>query len=369
MTDDGRPTLDRSRVQSSTGPTLVLIGLALVVALSVAAGGALAVPPAASGDSLVNQFESNDGIDEATALTVPFEYAGLQASTADSDYYAVELDRGDRFEVGIAFDNIDGDLDLLVHDSNGDVVAESLSFTDDEDITHQAAIDGTHYVAVTSWNDTATSYTLSGTRTAGDMADTDVFGYNDGFSSATAIGTYSDRAELQLTDRDVDVYAVNVEEGRRITVTSRFRNGQADIDLELYDPDQDVLVTSATSSDNESLSTYASAGGTYYVRVTSDSTAYYSLHVADEASSGVTDTATVDATSATDSIATPSSTEREEPKTATEPPADTATTESQRDIESERRATTEQSTDAVGPGFGVFTVVAAMALFVIGRRW
>lgn len=374
MTDADRSNDDPTVPWRPQRETLELVCVSLLLALSVAAGGALAVSPAADTASLADQSEANNGFDQATPLEAPFEYESLDANEADDDYYAVDLARGDIFEVSITFAHADGDLDLIVHDPNRDVVASSHSFTDDEHVSLQARVDGTYYVRVTSWNETATSYGLSGTRSDGDLPANDELEYNDGFTSATPITAPFDRAELRITEQDVDVYAVDLEADHRLSVASRFDNDQADVDLEVYDPDQNILAVSATSTDNESLSTRADEAGTYFVRVNSESAglAYYTLRVGAEPASSATRTASSADDATPDDDSTPTEDSRSD--TTTEPSADLATPTDddpaeQRQMESEQRATTDQPTGAIGPGFGVFAVLAAIALVVLGRRW
>lgn len=368
MTDRDHSDDDAESAWRPSTPRVASLTTLLLV-LSLTAGAALAVASSASAGGLADQLEPNDDFDSASTLAPLFEYSTLDASTSDDDYYAATLARGDWLNLSVDFDHTEGDLDVLVYDPNRDVVAESMSLSDDEQVAVQAGVDGTYYVRVLSWNDSATTYAFSGSQSDGELPATDAFGYDDGFSSATPISSPFDRAELQITDRDVDVYAIEVEGSRRITATSRFDADQADIDLELYDPDRNLLTTSATDTDNESLSAYASDPGTYYVRVISDQTAYYSLHVSDVAATGATETDDGESADATE----PMTTATTDAGTTTKPPTDssTATTDeadAQREIESEQRDTTDRTTDAIGPGFGVFALLAAVALFVAGRR-
>lgn len=92
-------------------------------------------------------LEDNDALDGAPRLP-PGEYDDLVVCPGDDDYYAVYLRAGESIGATIQFTNADGDLDLMLFDPSGAMVAESRGTGDDETVSHDATTEGEHVVRV-----------------------------------------------------------------------------------------------------------------------------------------------------------------------------------------------------------------------------
>ncbi|MEF8812556.1 MAG: PPC domain-containing protein [Halovenus sp.] len=263
----------------TTARTLVVC-LALAASLAVAGGGvAGAADVDWDGDTQSDEFEPNDDFDTATEIAPPFDRDGLQTDVEDFDIYAVQLEPGDRLDVSVTFDHNQGDVDLLLYDPNRDVVESSVSVDDNESASLQASIPGEFYVLVFGLSETATDYSLSVTATGDELPPNDEFEYNDGLSSAAVVATPFERYELRLAEGDTDFYAVEAGAGDRLNVSTRFDHAEADVDLRLYGPDEEVAWTELSFTDNESFSYRVQEGGTHYVEVfsTDREAAWYSM--------------------------------------------------------------------------------------------
>jgi len=96
-----------------------------------------AMPNCTTGD----YFEDNDS--SATAAPVVAGAAsGLSICPGDDDFYAINLSPLDEITIDLFFDDAEGDIDLKLYNPLGNLVASSLSGTDDESLTHTALIPG-----------------------------------------------------------------------------------------------------------------------------------------------------------------------------------------------------------------------------------
>lgn len=109
---------------------------------------------------LNDEFEPNDDFDSAPKIESG-RYTDLQITSDDEDYFAVDLSEGDSLSTAIAFEHIDGDLNLAVHGPNGEVLAESTTTTDDEAVSlDNVDTAGTYYVHVDGYEDASAWYDL-----------------------------------------------------------------------------------------------------------------------------------------------------------------------------------------------------------------
>jgi hypothetical protein len=108
-----------------------------------------------------DQYEPNDDLDTATTLS-DGSYTDLQIVDGESDYFAVELDRGDSFNASISFDHTTGDLDLHLLNPNGQTIEASDYTSDGESVRIDTATEtGTYYLRVDGFNDASASYDLA----------------------------------------------------------------------------------------------------------------------------------------------------------------------------------------------------------------
>jgi len=86
----------------------------------------------------------------------------------------------------------------------------------------------------------------------------------ESFSDALTVseGTHG---PYQITRGENHYFAVDLEQGDRLTATIRFQHDQGDLDLSMYGPKQLRQGGSATWSDDESDTTSAGQSGTHYI--------------------------------------------------------------------------------------------------------
>ena len=73
-----------------------------------------------------DDHEDNDSLSQARSLEYKYE-SGLFVYANDPDYYKVYLDAGDNFDANINFINVKGDIDLLLYNPRGSLIAKSDS--------------------------------------------------------------------------------------------------------------------------------------------------------------------------------------------------------------------------------------------------
>lgn len=210
-----------------------------------------------------DRFEPNDGANDAAPVEMG-THSGLTLESGDVDFYAVELEAGERAAVDLYFDHSDADIDLAVLDSNQNFVAGGTSVTNDERATFTADSAGTYYVVVYGNGDASAEYDLE--LTFEEPLEEDQFEQNDDFDEAAPVEADSYDG-LTVTSSNSDYYAIELEEGEMLNVSLEFSQADADIDLLVYGPDEQMRGGSASGSDGESTSVIADEAGTYYVSV------------------------------------------------------------------------------------------------------
>ncbi|MBS72436.1 MAG: hypothetical protein CMO20_05755, partial [Thermoplasmata archaeon] len=102
-----------------------------------------------------DQYEINDDVGNATAVTLPFSPGTLTIhNTTDWDVFAISMTSGMTYWMNTTFTHSLGDLDIYIADNNLNVMASSLSSTDDESTSWTANATGTFYGIVLGWGDT-----------------------------------------------------------------------------------------------------------------------------------------------------------------------------------------------------------------------
>jgi hypothetical protein len=104
-------------------------------------------------------YEPNDDIASAPTLA-PGTYTGLHVCTTvgsstnpGGDYFAVDLLAGQTLNADVLFIDAEGDIDAQILDAAGTAYVSAGSTSDNEIMTHTAAVDETVYVRVRLWAD------------------------------------------------------------------------------------------------------------------------------------------------------------------------------------------------------------------------
>jgi len=116
---------------------------------------------------------------------------------------------------------------------------------------------------------------------AGTASADDEYEENDDKDTAAEVnyGNYSG-----LSAEDDDWYKISLKDGADITVTIRFNGGEADLDLYLYNEDDEELDSSEGTGNTEEVEAANVDGGWYYIEVSLvNGTTSYDMMISDEA--------------------------------------------------------------------------------------
>jgi uncharacterized protein (DUF3084 family) len=221
------------------------------------------LPPADS-------FEENDTFATASVLAASDQtYSNLTINTPnDDDYYSIVPTATGSLDVGLAFLNSQGDVNLELLDGAQQLLASSASTGDAEQISLQVAAGQTYLIRVFGFNG-AMSPNYSMTINAPALPPADVLEENDTFATASSLAA-SDQTYTNLTinaPNDDDYYSLVPAATGTLDVSLAFLNSQGDVNLELFDAAQQLLASSVSTTDAEQVSLAVTAGQTYYIRV------------------------------------------------------------------------------------------------------
>jgi hypothetical protein len=202
-------------------------------------------------------------------------------TTSFDDYYAVNLTDGELLDASIKFNRSDGDLRVEVLNPDEEVIASGESVANNvatELATITANISGTHYVRVYS-ADGGTAYSLS-VKTGTVRDEVDVEPDNNQISGAILIddGCYEGGVSTGFDD----YYAVNLTDGESLRTSIDFnrQGSEGNLQLEVLNPDGQVIASSESMMDNESVNITANVSGAHYLRIYSaEGGSAYSLSV------------------------------------------------------------------------------------------
>jgi subtilisin family serine protease len=165
------PTVEIGPDESVGGTVVFPVGTNFVRVGSGDDGGTggyeLWVRPVESGE---DAREPNDAANTATPLTPGTVVESDVDPTRDVDFYRVDVAAGETVVVDMTLDHDDGDLDLGLYDADGELLDQSLSTSDAEQVEYVADADQSVYVAVVGFAESTGPYTLSATVTSASTA-------------------------------------------------------------------------------------------------------------------------------------------------------------------------------------------------------
>lgn len=187
----------------------------------------------------------------------------------------------------IDFAHSDGDLDLELRDSAGTLIERSESVTDRERISLDGQPAGTYYLHAYGYAAASNSqYTL--TIDAPEVVSQgDRFESNNDFDSATNLSTlqgahdYSDLSISSGGDVDFLRFTMAADGTANDGISLTFADADGDLDMQLFDADQQYLAVSQGVTDNEYISLSGLSAGTYYLYIYGyeGATNRYDLHI------------------------------------------------------------------------------------------
>jgi hypothetical protein len=238
-----------------------------------------------------DDFEPNDSFGSAYdlgSITGDFISELSIHESGNGDYFRFTSSFTGEMPISVSFEHDLGDIDLRVYDAFLDIIEESGSTTDSEEVVIDAAAGQSYYVYVFGFGgDTNPNYDLQ----IGDPPpDTDAFEPNDSAGSAYNLGSLSGRLLPALSIHaagNADYFRFTSNLTGQLPITLEFEHDLGDVDLRVYNNSQILLGSSTSTDDSEEYVLNAVAGQTYFVHVFGFSGAtnpQYSLQIGDPSS-------------------------------------------------------------------------------------
>jgi hypothetical protein len=234
-----------------------------------------------------DRFEPNDSFATATNLGALGNRteAGLSIHfPANDDYYRFTAATSGTFIADVLFSQQAGDIDVALYNANQTRLSYSDSRSNNERIVWSVAAGQTYYLHAYGYSGAMNpSYTLQLLVSQAPVADR--FEPNDSFAAASDLGTVGSRTEASLSIHDSendDYYRFSAAAAGTLTVDVQFSHAAGDIDIVLYDENQDFLDSSGSVGNSERILWSVSPGEVYYLQVygySGETNANYSLQL------------------------------------------------------------------------------------------
>ena len=232
-----------------------------------------------------DNFEENDSLDTAKDLKnnkSNIALSQLVSKSGDYDYFKFTVPAGVKAgsELSIAFTNAVADLDLELYNANKQLIDGSWSSNNGESIDISSLTEGEYYARVSMWNGTASGYTLNAnfvtvapsTVPGASSQDDDRFEENDTPDKATLLAPVNgviNQQNLIIKSGNDDYFQFDIPSSLEAdsALSISFQHNQGDLDLELYTSQGQIVTSSATVGNQESISLEGLAQGTYKAKV------------------------------------------------------------------------------------------------------
>jgi cysteine-rich repeat protein len=215
-----------------------------------------------------DSLEPNDEMRVATdAARSPF--TNLRSCGDDADLFRVALGVGDVVEVSLNHVVAEGDIDVGLMNSDGEIVTGSFTEGPSETFSYAAAVAQDYFVIVSLYEDAGSTsgntYSLTINVTEGDTGCTDDGNEPDDTLRTFRRGAPGTLSSLRACAGDADVTGIALNYGDTLTASLDFRHSEGDIDLIIVDPFGDEVAFSDSLTDDETASWTAEVGGTHFV--------------------------------------------------------------------------------------------------------
>jgi hypothetical protein len=207
-------------------------------------------------------YEDNDARQDAVVLAQQAAVTAMFCGE-DDDWFAVQAQAGCAVAVRVVFNPDDGDLDVLLYDPSGALVASGQTLGDEENLNIVASSAGAYAARVRGSDRDIIPYALTITATCPEdlsCPDDDALEDNDNASSTSALAS-GVAADAIACPSDEDFYAVPVDVGCIADLSVNFTDADGDIDVELRRADGTVAGASRTVTDNERVLKVVTAPG------------------------------------------------------------------------------------------------------------
>jgi len=221
------------------------------------------------GSGTGDRFEVNNTFATATDLGALGELSELDLSIHepnDDDYYTFTAAANGNIGISIFFTNALGDVDMELFDSSQVSIDSSTSTKDSENLVISALAGETYYLHVYGFDgDTNPDYDLVIGGFGGDQ-----FESNDSFAGAHDLGTMGDFSASGLSIHvpgNDDYFLITAADNGIVNVSLSFTHALGDVDLQVFDINENFVDSSTSTTDSEFVSFSALAGQSFYVHV------------------------------------------------------------------------------------------------------
>ncbi len=217
-----------------------------------------------------DEYEENDGTDDAAPLPTDSATYDLFLIKTELDTFVLTLGQGDLINVTITFNGSKGNLNLyLMGGSPLTILDQSIKpFGNSETVQFLNTFDVFNVLILIEApagggiSGAGIEYQLIIEVSTGD----DSHEPNDSFSSAVPIGD-GNHSNLIVRALDEDWFIFYLLSGEQVNITIGFKHALGDIDLYLIDSTNSILAQSVTNSDRETISFTSTQEGLYYLKI------------------------------------------------------------------------------------------------------
>jgi hypothetical protein len=205
------------------------------------------------------------------------QYGDLVLCGQEFDWYSIRVTAGDGLEVDLSFTHADGDIDVELYRTPGNVainentlilVDSSRGVTDGETVYERRASEtSTYLVKVIHYQSQEPQpYQMTVNVFSGCVDDvvSATAEHNDQLSEASGLPALGEIR--QVCDYDEDWYRFSVSRAGNVGIDLIFKHAQGDLDMTLLSSNGEVITSSVSTDDDESI-VQMLAVGTYYVKV------------------------------------------------------------------------------------------------------
>lgn len=230
-------------------------------------------------DPAPDVYEPNDASATATTLTAPTANQNSLSlhSSSDVDWFKYVSVGTGIATYELQFTNSAGNIDLQLLNASGQVLASSATTGNGESIQFQADAGNVYFLKVFGAANSSYSLKVNGPEAlAPDSKEP-----NDSTSTATALSGVSPSLNgLNLhTNKDVDVFKYVALANGSASFAVAFDNSLGNIDLQLLDGTGNIIASSTTTGNGESITRNVQRDATYFVRVFGGPNRNYSLSI------------------------------------------------------------------------------------------
>ncbi|MFB6350192.1 MAG: PPC domain-containing protein [Bradymonadaceae bacterium] len=218
-----------------------------------------------------DQFENNDTCSKPSmcqaSTATPDNYTGLRSCSGDADWYKTCVEPGQTLTVDADFKNAGGNMDMYLWEEHADFSDETKAVASGAKVSDYSNKAQCYYYKVASQFGSH-DYDIDVSTSSAKVCSDDGSEPNNSTSNATSMSAPGLIAERKKCEGDVDWYSVNLDSGKNFEAFIPHDSDVADLDLTLYKGSAtNQVASSATKTDDESVTYKPSSSDTFYIKV------------------------------------------------------------------------------------------------------